>query len=65
MTISFFYRENVDDKYFFMGRLKYISHDKSRERPVYFQWQIIDWNINSSEECTSSNDMGHIWLNLK
>lgn len=27
-----------------MGRLKYLSHDRQRERPVYFQWQILDWD---------------------
>tara|TARA_B100001250_G_scaffold277281_1_gene239741 strand:+ start:201 stop:1187 length:987 start_codon:yes stop_codon:yes gene_type:complete len=46
-NIYFFYRENEDDKYMYMGKLKYISHDKNRERPVYFQWQIIDWNKNN------------------
>ena len=25
-----------------LGRLKYLTHDTERERPVYFQWQLID-----------------------
>jgi hypothetical protein len=24
--------------------LKYLSHDAERSRPVYFQWQILDWD---------------------
>ena len=25
--------------------LKYLDHDRERERPVYFQWQILDWSL--------------------
>jgi hypothetical protein len=25
--------------------LKYLSHDAEREQPVYFQWQILDWDV--------------------
>lgn len=28
--------------YTYLGRLSYITHDAQRERPVYFQWQVID-----------------------
>jgi hypothetical protein len=28
--------------YTYLGRLKYLTHDTERERPVYFQWQLID-----------------------
>ena len=35
-------------KYTYLGKLKYLRHDKEREQPVYFQWQILDWNIPES-----------------
>ena len=28
--------------YTYLGRLEYLTHDTERERPVYFQWQLID-----------------------
>jgi uncharacterized protein DUF3883/uncharacterized protein DUF3427 len=28
--------------YTYLGRLAYITHDSERERPVHFQWQVID-----------------------
>jgi hypothetical protein len=31
--------------YTFLGRLKYLAHDRDREKPVYFTWQILDWEI--------------------
>jgi hypothetical protein len=42
-SIYLFFRTGRGQKYAFLGRLKYLTHDKERERPVYFQWQIIDW----------------------
>lgn len=30
--------------YTYFGRLKYLRHDPHREKPVYFHWQILDWN---------------------
>ena len=29
--------------YTYLGRLKYLRHDPSPEKPVYFQWQLVDW----------------------
>lgn len=34
-------RENVDYTYF--GQLGYLDHDPSREKPVFFTWQLVDW----------------------
>jgi hypothetical protein len=31
--------------YTYLGRLKYLVHDRDREKPVYFTWQILDWEI--------------------
>jgi Protein NO VEIN, C-terminal/Domain of unknown function (DUF3427) len=28
--------------YTYLGRVSYLSHDSERERPVFFQWQLID-----------------------
>ncbi|OSZ65923.1 DUF3427 domain-containing protein [Hydrogenophaga sp. IBVHS2] len=29
--------------YTYLGVLGYLTHDSSRERPVYFQWQLLNW----------------------
>ena len=32
--------------YTYLGRLSYLTHDAERERPVYFQWQLLDgWPV--------------------
>jgi hypothetical protein len=31
--------------YTYLGRLKYLAHDRQRERPVHFLWQLLDWPI--------------------
>jgi hypothetical protein len=51
-NIYFFYRTVPNDDYSFLGKLKYISHDSTREKPVYFQWQILDWHTVKNEEFT-------------
>lgn len=42
-NIHLFLRRGRDWDYTYFGRLKYLDHDPVRERPVYFQWQILDW----------------------
>ena len=44
-NIYLFLRTSSQLKYTYLGRLKYVSHDLERERPVYFQWQILDWPV--------------------
>jgi hypothetical protein len=39
-----FLRTNKTVPYTYLGRLAYHAHDPKRERPVYIQWQILDWN---------------------
>ncbi len=46
-SIYLFLRTNETADYSYLGKLKYLSHDRERERPVYFQWQIIDWDFPS------------------
>ena len=48
-SIYLFYRQKLQGRYTYLGRLKYLRHDKTREKPVYIQWQIIDWNISNRE----------------
>ena len=42
-NIHLFLRTNKSSKYAYFGKLGYLTHDTERERPVYFQWQIMDW----------------------
>tara|TARA_Y100000741_G_C18237529_1_gene552344 strand:+ start:707 stop:1705 length:999 start_codon:yes stop_codon:yes gene_type:complete len=55
-NIYFFYREAKKENYSFLGKLKYISHDNTRENPVYFQWQILDWDIAKNKEFVFKNN---------
>ncbi|MBN2298073.1 MAG: DUF3427 domain-containing protein [Deltaproteobacteria bacterium] len=48
-SIYLFYRQKMLGRYTYMGRLKYLRHDRSRECPVYIQWQILEWNISQKE----------------
>ena len=48
-NIYLFLRESNEDKYEYMGLLAYVEHDNQREKPVYFKWQILDWNNNESK----------------
>ena len=54
-NIYFFYRESADENYSFLGKLKYISHDNTREKPVYFQWQILDWDTAINKQFVFQN----------
>jgi hypothetical protein len=43
-SVYLFLRNSLKGKYLYLGRLKYLTHDKKREKPVFFQWQILDWH---------------------
>ena len=43
-NVYLFLRETSGIPYTYHGRLAYLSHDDSREMPVYFQWQLMDWD---------------------
>ena len=49
-NIYLFLRENKKHDYTYYGRLAYLEHDKDREKPVYFQWQLLDWDEVSIAE---------------
>jgi hypothetical protein len=38
-------RSHTGLPYTYLGRLKYLSHDKESGSPVRMKWQILDWNI--------------------
>ena len=46
-TIHLFLRTRMDAPYTYLGRLAYLSHDRERENPVYFMWQILPDRIPS------------------
>ena len=44
-SIYLFLRTNKRSNYIYLGKLRYLSHDYEREKPVWFQWQLIDWPV--------------------
>jgi hypothetical protein len=44
-TLYLFLRTRKNVPYTYLGNLKYLAHDAEREHPVWFQWQILDWNL--------------------
>ena len=48
-------KEKGGKKYEYMGRLKYLDHDDTREKPVYFQWQLIDWEDDNPKVSSKNN----------
>lgn len=47
-SIYLFLRTREGVPYTYLGKLKYLSHDKERQEPVHFQWQILDWQMDAS-----------------
>lgn len=43
-NIYLFLRTSKKIPYTYLGKLAYLSHDDTRERPVHFKWQILDWD---------------------
>lgn len=43
-TIYLFLRPNKREDYQYLGRLSYLSHNPELEKPVYFKWQLLDWD---------------------
>jgi uncharacterized protein DUF3883/uncharacterized protein DUF3427 len=42
-AIYLFLRTRRGAEYTYLGELAYLSHDTERENPVYFQWQVLEW----------------------
>ena len=53
-NIYLFLRESKKDDYQYLGRLAYLEHDLEREKPVYFQWQLLDWDQSAGQSNTSA-----------
>lgn len=52
-NIYLFLRTSEKEDYTYMGLLAYVDHDNQREKPVYFKWQILDWNNENIGELTN------------
>lgn len=44
-SIHLFLRTKMKGAYTYLGTLGYLTHDKAREAPVHFQWQLLEWPI--------------------
>ena len=49
-SIHLFLRTKRDRPYTYFGPLGYLEHDESREQPVHFQWQILEWPLSDDLE---------------
>lgn len=47
-SIYLFLRTKEGIPYTYLGKLKYLSHDTNRQKPVHFKWQILDWQMDLS-----------------
>lgn len=56
-NIYLFLRTDKKSDYTYLGLLSYVSHDNQREKPVYFKWQIIDWDENKRKESLENLEM--------
>lgn len=48
-NIYLFLRKSLSGGYKYLGRLAYLTHDIEREAPVYFKWQILDWELSNKK----------------
>ena len=44
-SIHLFLRTSDRAPYTYLGTLGYLTHDRARSKPVYFQWQLMDWPL--------------------
>lgn len=64
-NIYLFLRTNNHDKYTYLGLLAYIDHDNERENPVYFKWQILDWDEDKAKEALDNLKISKSDLTIK
>jgi hypothetical protein len=55
--IYLFLRASKKKPFSYMGKLAYVWHDPSRECPVYFRWQILDWELTEER----ANEIGLVF----
>ena len=46
--IYLFLRANKKSEYYYLGNINYLMHDINREKPVWFQFQVLDFNPTST-----------------
>ena len=55
-NIYLFKRNNKAEKqYVYLGTLKYLNHIKDKVKPVWFKWQIMDWNNDEKYDLNRTN----------
>ena len=65
-SIYLFIRQIQKGPYEYFGRLKYLSHDKNKENPVYFKWQLIDiGTYEPSKKPQAEKKLGELKLSNK
>lgn len=47
--IHLFLRTDRNRNFSYLGRLAYITHDNEKEEPIFFKWQILDWDLNEKQ----------------
>jgi hypothetical protein len=47
--IYLFLRQSPKEDYLYLGQLAYLTHDREREAPVHFKWQVLDWDLSTEE----------------
>ncbi len=60
-NIYLFFRTRNSNDYTYLGKLAYVSHDPERECPVYFKWQILDWDVTTD----TTNKIGLVFQNVE
>lgn len=45
-NIYLFLRTKKNVPYVYLGLLEYVSHDKTKECPVYFKWKLLNFDKN-------------------
>jgi hypothetical protein len=56
-TVHLFLRTKKNTPYTYLGTLKYLTHDSEREKPVYFKWQLLDWEQLHQLETSENLDL--------
>lgn len=61
-NIYLFLRTSDKEDYTYLGLLAYVDHDNQREKPVYFKWQILDWNEDDSTKLMNNKKINSYYI---
>ena len=67
-TIHLFLRDSLKGPYTYFGRLKYLTHDTTRSKPVHFQWELLDWDkleLNKEIKLEPREDKPNLLIGLR